>query len=373
MDDMREPGTGQDSGSIMIALVLIVMPLLVLVSSAITTMTTRNYGQIRSIHNEQAMLAVESGLDEALYISRTAGLVSGTNISRTVGPDFSFVVEPLLASTDGIDNDGDTDVDEADENVYELTITGTYGNVTRKVIAYLGSTPGAMNIEGAAMTHNPSTVIEFSDGVLLIAGADKNIDGSPGPEPDMWGAAAAPPGTAADLLSNFVGPSQGDVTGIGPNPSFGEASAPIDLPTLEAEIIASATVVLTSASYSNQTWGDASIGDWEIVYRNGNVAFNGSNTGAGLLFVKGQFHAGESFRWDGIVIIDTHSGSDKDISLEDDAHINGALILGPTVRQLFMEDDPVVEYSSEAVAGASSVATGTGQILLSGWQEIPIN
>ena len=63
MNDMRKPGTRQERGSIMIALVLITIPLLVLVGSAITTMTTRNYGQIRSIHSEQAMLAVESGLD----------------------------------------------------------------------------------------------------------------------------------------------------------------------------------------------------------------------------------------------------------------------------------------------------------------------
>ncbi len=369
MDDKGKPGTGKDSGSIMIALVLITMPLLVLVSISITTMNTRNYGQIRSIHNEQAMLAVESGLDQALYISKTVGLTSGTNISRTLGPNFSFVVEPLLASTDGIDNDGDTQIDEADENVYELTITGTYGNVTRKVIAYLGSTPGAMNIEGAVMTHDPNTLITFSDGASVIDGADKNIDGSPGPEPDMWGAAAAPPGTAADLLSNFSGASQGDVTGIGPNPSFGEASAPIDLPTLEAEIIASATVVLTSSAYSGQTWGDASIGDWEVVDRNGNVAFNGNTPGAGIRLVLGSMHAGEDFRWDGIVIVDGNGV----ISLEDDATIYGALILGPNVPELHMEDTPRVQYSSEAVAGASGIAPGTGQILLSGWQEVPVN
>ena len=119
----------------MIALVLIVMPLIVLVSSAITTMTTRSYGQIRSIQSERAMLAVESGLDQALYISKTIGLTSGTKISRTLGQDLSFEVEIVLASTDGIDNDGDTQVDEADENVYELTITGTYGRVSRRVVA----------------------------------------------------------------------------------------------------------------------------------------------------------------------------------------------------------------------------------------------
>ncbi len=80
-------------------------------------------------------------------------------------------------------------------------------------------------------------------------------------------------------------------------------------------------------------------------------------------------HAGEDFRWDGIVII-VGSGV---VTLEDDAYINGGLILGPTVPWLSMEDDPRVQYSSEAVAGASGVAPGTGQILLSGWQEVPVN
>ena len=178
MDNTQKPGTERESGSIMIALVLIVMPLLILVSSAITTMTTRNYGQIRSIQSEQAMLAVESGIDEALYISRTAGLVSGTNISRTVGPDFSFVVEPLLCSTDGVDNDGDTQVDEADENVWQLTITGTYARATRKVVAYLGQAPGALDIEAAVMSHNPNMDTVHTNGSPKIHGDDKEIDGN---------------------------------------------------------------------------------------------------------------------------------------------------------------------------------------------------
>ena len=168
MDDMRERGTGQDRGSIMIALVLIVTPLLVLVSSAITTMTTRNHGQVRSIQSEQAMLAVESGLDQAIYINKTVGLVNGTNISRTLGPNFSFVVEPLLLSTDGVDNDGDTDVDEADENVWQLTITGTYGRATRKVAAYFGQVAGSMEVEASVMTHNPNMLVTVGAGSKIL-------------------------------------------------------------------------------------------------------------------------------------------------------------------------------------------------------------
>ena len=143
MDQQAEPGF------IMIALLAAVLPLLCLVGASTLTMNARNKGLHYDILQTRAMLAADSGIDEAIWRAANGTLISGTSFTREIGPDQSLTVEPVNLGTDGIDNDGDFAVDEADENVFMLTITGTYQGATRRIAAYLGPAPALPLIEGA--------------------------------------------------------------------------------------------------------------------------------------------------------------------------------------------------------------------------------
>jgi hypothetical protein len=348
-------------GFALIALFALMIPMLIIVGAFSSTMTGRTNELRVELDEELALLACESGVDDAIYQGRIGNLTSGGNYNRSLGNGQSFVVEPTYLGDDSQDNDGDSKVDEKDEDVFQIIVTGRYRQTQRRIAAYLGPIPLLPAIEAAVVTHDPNVAVQLQ-GTPLITGNDTNINGGAGPGPNVPGIAIAPPGTVSHLDSELTGSERTKVQGIGPSPSLGVATA-IDIPTLVAQIQNVANLVLTSDQYSSFTFGDASADTTKIAYRNGNVKFAGNTRGAGILVVTGNLTVVGNFRYDGVIIvlgeIDNSAGT---------AQIYGSILQGPAGGAITFKGTADVRYSSEAVALANS-ASGA-YVSFIGWQEL---
>ena len=100
------------------------------------TMGGRSNRLMDEVRQEKALLAAEAGIAEAGYRAAIGTLLNGVPFFRILPNGASFTVLPIHLLTDGTDNDGDTDVDESDEDVFQLTAVGTSGSARRRIVAY---------------------------------------------------------------------------------------------------------------------------------------------------------------------------------------------------------------------------------------------
>ncbi len=356
------PVDGKEDGFIMVAMVIMLLPLTVIVAAFMSNMTGRTFRLREEVVQEKALLAAESGLDEAIYRAQTAGLTDGSIFARAFGKGMAFSVEPTYLGADLVDNDTDGDTDEADEDVFQLIIRGTYRGVTRRIAAYVGATSILPTVESAMTVHNPSVGITLQ-GNPKFSGFDTNIDESPGdPTNDLQGMTIASSGPVADLLGELSGSEQSKIKGLGGTPSLGVAN-PIDLATLVAQAKNAASIILTNSLYDAFDFGDASAGTAHITYREGDVKFTGNSRGAGLLVVTGNLEMVGTFRFDGIIVvlgdIDNSSGT---------AEIYGGLVQGPAATQLKFTGTSDVYFSTQALDIANTLTSR--YVAFNGWQEL---
>ena len=359
--EKRVVEVNHEPGMIMIALVGLILPLMVAVMAFSTAMAGKT-GEYRVEYDEEmALLAAESGVDYAIYRGRIGALTDGVVITRDIGLGQAFRIEPTYLMTDGEDNDSDSLVDESDEDTFQVLVTGTYRSTTRRVAAYLGPVSLLPTIEAAMVSQDPAIDIQLS-GTPLISGLDKNMDGSPGPGPDVPGFSVAPPGSVASLLSVLTPSEQGKIKGSGGTPSLGVASS-MDLTTMVDQIKNMANIVLTSNKYTTYKFGDGPGGTANIIYRDGDVQFAGNSQGAGILVVTGDLEMKGNFRFDGVIIVlgkfENSAGT---------ARVNGAIVMGPSSVLVQGKGTLDVQYSSDAINLANSMSGA--YVSFNGWQEI---
>lgn len=356
-------GTGRsDSGFIMVAMVIMLLPLTLIVAAFMSNMTGRSFRLREEVVQEKALLAAESGLDEAIYRSQTTGLTDGSIFARSFGKGMAFSVEPTYLGADGKDNDGDGSFDESDEDVYQLVIRGTYRGVTRRIAAYLGAASIVPPVEGAVLFQNPSTTIDLK-GSPVITGTDTKIDGSAGdPTKDVPGMVIAPPGTTADLLAELSPGEQSCVQGLGGAPSLGTGGT-VDVDLIAEEAKNAANIVLTNSQYNGYDFGDASAGTGYITYREGDVKFAGNSRGAGLLVVTGDLTVTGTFRFDGVIVV-----LGDIINSAGTAQVYGGVLLAPTSSFVTLKGTADIKFSSEAIDLATTLTTR--YVAFNGWQEL---
>ena len=68
------PVDDEEGGFILVAMVIILLPLTVVVTAFLSSMMGRSIRLREEVVQEKALLAAESGLDQAIYLSRTSGL-----------------------------------------------------------------------------------------------------------------------------------------------------------------------------------------------------------------------------------------------------------------------------------------------------------
>lgn len=352
----------RDAGGVIILFMVLLVPLVVLVGAFVSAMTARTTRLSADLGNERALLAAESGIDEALFRARNAALASGVRITRTLAPDTSFDVLPTLLRTDGIDNDGDTEVDEADEDVFQLIAVGQYRDRARRLAAYLGQVSFLPALNGALTLMTSSTSLEVR-GNSRIDGRNHAIDGTlvDGSD-DGYGIAVGPAGNREVTDGQLTGTERSKVLGEGDPPSMGNAPA-FDFDELVTQMQNAASLVLTNSHYADLQFGDGSAGTGRITFREGNVSFSGTTRGAGLLAVRGNLRVTGRFRFDGVILV---TGS-FDVGAGNSA-IYGGLVLGPSSPSLELAGTADLRFSAEALALAKRVSTR--YVAFNGWQEL---
>lgn len=361
----------QGGFALLIALIATVIPLLLIMGASSINMTSRMSRLERESNDERALAAAEAGIDLAVYMASTPpGLVTGSTVTRNLGGGLSFKLEPEFLGANGDDDDHDVPislVDEPDENLWRVTVTGTYRNTSRRIASYLGPEPPLpFTVTGAVMMMGVPDPLQLEvQGAARIRGTNYNIDGS------LAGGAVAgisthTPHTVADLLTAIPPSDYSRITGATPSPSLSTTAQPIDLAEIQLSIQNSANVVLTTPTYSNWACGDAQATPpvFKIIYRAGDVRFRGTSTGAGVMFITGDLRIEGTFRFDGVIYV---MGN---VHMVGDSLISGAIVTGPDNNEFdLLVGTPEIRYSSQAIQLATAVLP-TKYLVFNGWQEL---
>ncbi|HLQ36164.1 MAG TPA: hypothetical protein VK348_00080, partial [Planctomycetota bacterium] len=290
----------EDRGFVLVVLLIVMMPTMLLLGAFTSAMVQRTHELSGLLEEERALLAAESGVDDAIYKGLTGVLTHTATYHLDLGSGMSCDVEPTNLQHDGKDNDGDHLIDEADENVYQVVVTGHYRNAARKLAAYLGPVPLLPAINSAVVVSKPGVNIGLA-GSSQVSGRDLKLNGafsgslSPG-------LATTPPGTVAGLDGQLTGSERDHVVGAGGTPSLALAPA-IDWATMVPQLQNAAGTVLAANSYSNLHVGSTSPWTGAIAYRNGDLRINGNSTGVGILLVNGNLEVLGNLTWYGVVIV----------------------------------------------------------------------
>lgn len=349
------PAAAGERGFAMILVLTLLVPAVLLVGMLGTVLVNRSDELQRERGLERALLAGESGVDYAIFLGRRGLLADRATYDRTLGNDSTYRVETLHLLTDGLDNDDDGTPDDADEDVFQVVVTGRYRNHVRRLAAYLGPVPLFPDVRTALGVANRNIDLRVG-GSSFINGYD--AAGSI----DVPALSVFTPGTTTDLLSTLNSGEQSRIDGPGGAPSLG-TMAPLDLPDLVSVVQNVADLVLTSNRYTGLSAGDMASNDPRITYRAGNVRLNGTSRGAGILVVTGDLEVIGNFYYDGLIVVlgnlSTGSGS---------VEIRGAVLQGPAASYVDLSGNFDLKFSSAALDFASS-STGL-YVAFNGWQEL---
>ncbi len=348
--------THSERGAILFVLFAMLVPLLLIVGAFTAAMSRRSAEGQAILDQEKALLAAESGIDDAIFRGRSGpkALQTGVTYTRGLGGGISFDVTPTYLGSDGQDNDADGSVDEADEDAFQVLVAGTYRNTTRKVVAYLGPVPLLPSISSAVMFLNSSIVFAGS-GTPKVSGNEVTMTGA-STGTTVTGVTVASPGPSTSFSTSL----SGYVTG---SPTMATATTSFNFTEMVTSLQNIANLILTSKRYSNYKFGSGTGGVANIAYRNGDVQFSGSCQGAGILLVTGDLTVTGNFVFDGVVIV-----LGDIVNSAGTATIRGALLQGPSGSTFEIKGTLNVIYSSAAIALANK-ASGT-YVAFNGWQEI---
>lgn len=432
-DEIRPgAGTASDNGSrekgnamVIALLVLMVMTSVGVAYVAVTKSEKQIAGN--SMRSTQAMYAAEAGIAEGLH--RMAFPAESTNYIGPAGlPTAGWGKYIVLAAgaslldtdagslaTDGLDNDGDTFVDEpgerypevltkqtisadalrypfvrveyktqgnqllrygdADDNpttppqenlvkgapVLRITASGRTGNAAKTLEAEAVRFP-LVDVASAVWIGGPT---KFSGNAFLIDGHDHHAtaphDTVPG-APPVPGIMTMGPTTDADLDSG-----QGDnVLGEGGDGSVEHSAFAYDFGTLLNQLSSMADYADTGPlTYGSSTPAHGSLADPKVTVVKGGLAVNGTWQGAGILMVDGNLDLGGGCNFTGIVIVTGDvkltGGGPADVA----RIVGGIIYQGSLVNASKTAGSGRVYYSSEAVNSALTL----NRYSLAWWRE----
>lgn len=353
-----------DDGFVLIVLMTLLVPMILVVGAFSTAMLGKSNELRTELDRERALLAAESGIDEAIFHGQTGALTKTSPAwSRSLGNGASFEVTPTYLGADGQDNDGDGIVDvplDPDEDVFQVVVVGSYRGWSRRVAAYLGPVPLLPTITTAIGVQNPSLDITLN-GSSQISGNDTTMAGV-ATGSSVAGLSIAPPGTTADLAAQLTGGEELRVVGAGGSPSLGTTGT-YDLNDIVDVLQNVADIVLTSNRYSSYNFGTGVPSDPHIAFRSGNVKFAGNSQGAGIMVVTGDLTVTGTFRFDGVVIV-----LGDILNASGTMDICGAILQGPSASELRCGGTADIVYSSDAIALANSISGR--YVAFNGWQEL---
>ena len=332
--------------------------------------------------------------------------VVGTGGDAALDPDYA------ATETDGLDNDGDGQVDEADERYPEVLskqsgsdaigydwIKVRYKlNATNQVVLFGDhdsdiTTPPCMNLShgfpvlrvtshGDQGTANRTVEVEavkfpfetvntaiyteddnfkFNGTQFLVSG--KDWDPETGAEvfgnPDVPGISTTK--DPANISGSLNSQQQNNVEGSGAEPSVTTSTVDLDLQGMADQYSSLATTVLAAGTYSNVAWGDYD--NYGVVYCQGDMHTSGQCSGGGLLIVEGNFDCSGTFIWYGAVLVlgdINFTGGGAGI------HIYGTVLCQGGISEQVVGGNADVKYSSAALARLAMLSP----YVVSSWHEL---
>jgi hypothetical protein len=351
----------------MLMTALIVLPLLLIGGVALTALQGRTNLAGTSIAQERALQAAEAAIDVSIFLANTDALVDDDSRSGTLGNGLTWALLADDMATDGENNDNDAFTDEFDERGFEVTVTGRYASVARRLVAYVRPLTPLPEVTAAVALQDPASVLDINGASFTLDGTDHNIDGSPGTAPMKYGVEINDPGTVAGLLSGLTAAQKSRITGTGGAPSANVGSFNYD--DLFAALRPVAHNLYPGGMYLNvPNFGNAATNTWRVTYFTGNTQIGGNVDGAGLVLIDGDLWLSGNFNFVGLVLVRgnirfTGGGSSK--------MIRGALMVGgdAALGDVFELSGTVdVHYSAAAVAAIRKLVEQ--RKVLAGWREI---
>jgi hypothetical protein len=304
--------------------------------------------------------------------------------------------DPLHATTatDGLDNDGDTFVDESGEAYPEVAsqqadgavdypwvkvhyklnpgnqvilfgdhdtnpTTAPIQNLTRGFPVIVATAEGMqgralrrIEIEAVkppfqtvqAATYAEDDNFTFNGTQFLVSGRDWDPDtGLPVPgAPEVNGIVTTE--DPSNISGALGGNQQNNVEGAGPEPSVGPAPINMDLQGMADGFAALADITVGGGTITHPNWGDQN--NYQVVHVTGDVHLAGNGQGGGVLIIDGDLDCTGQFTWYGLVIVlgdmrFSGGGSGK--------HIYGSVLVQGGVSDQTISGNADILYSSIAL------------------------
>jgi hypothetical protein len=416
-----------ERGSAMVISLLVLLVLTMVGTMFLVQTKTETQISGHDMRSTQALYNAEAGYAEVLarmadmrdttnYIGQATGAwttdpgwgeyVVAANGDAALDPDYA------ASETDGLDNDGDGQVDEGGERYPEIASKQTGSdaigydwvkvryklNATSQVVLFGDhdsdlSTPPRMNltrgypvivvtshgdqgsanrtVEVEAVKYPFETVdaaiyteddnFQFNGTQFLVSG--KDWDPETGAEipgnPEVPGISTTK--DPSNISGSLNAQQQNNVEGSGTDPSVTTSTVDLDLQAMADQYSTLATVILPSGTYSNQSWGDYD--NYVVAYCQGDMATSGQCSGAGLLIVNGNFDCAGTFIWYGAVLVlgdINFTGGGYGI------HIFGTVMCQGGITEQVVGGNADVKYSSAALARLAMLTP----YVVSSWHEL---
>ncbi len=328
----------------------------------------------QSVVNAQARDASISGVEDALALLEVDPGYVGTYALALGGPRADVTVTSW--GDDGLDNDADGAVDEADESDYRAIVSIGSANVVagsgglsldlptrraqRRTEAVVQR--GAFDLAAAQALYvdDPIASIEFTGTSFLLSGHDTNLDESAGPNAPL--PAIGTVGDPVALLAQLDPGQLAQVIGAGGSGSIASV-ADADLSATMGSLAAGASVQWSGADEAfSGALGDLASQLAVVAHAAGNLQIDGPTTGCGVLVVDGDLHVDADFDFAGVLYVGgaVHFGGAGAMRLRGALYTLGAMASGDDVE---IEGAVDLRYSSQAIDVVSAQLAATWAIV----------
>jgi len=326
-------------------------------ATALSVTGRRTALQKNQSDSHKAFTAAESGVDQAIALANDGqfdSLAPSTSQSlsptTTVGATSNIVIFRLA------------DVVNANTTMKTLRIesTGAFGQTQKNVVGFIRQVLTTIpldetlpTVESAVTLNDPFAQLKISGMSFLINGNDKEINGAaPSTPNNLWGTGIGPqsdgtPGDPQLIKDQMSNNQQTLVQGQGGAPSVGSVSAvPIDTVIAALAPAADVTLVNYEGTYTGDL-GNYNQGTPQLTYCVGDIHISGGSTGYGVLLVDGNLTISGNWNYVGMIFVNgqvTFSGGGNTKKL------TGAIFIDGDVRDIEVNGNITLQYSSEAVA-----------------------
>jgi hypothetical protein len=224
---------------------------------------------------------------------------------------------------------------------------------------------GIPPVNGAMYISSDVLTVDMG-GNVKIDGHDHDINGGlGGPYPDLPGIAVDTPADSAYIIDNIKPKVSNNIEGFGGSPSVRSVVDNVDWYELTEAYVFAADTTLVTGIYNGGYFGTFSTP--KITYVTGNVKFNGSAEGYGVLVINGNVTFNGNFTFHGIIIAYSHSTLETNI-LGNTKLFGATILVGEEVELDAASGSAEVYYSSEAIENAKVKLKSSRFNILSWWE-----